>query len=235
MAQDGGIDGFALNLGSDDWQPARLDDAYSAAQELNSDFKLCISFDMAVLPGNSASDAAALKGYITKYATHPNQLLVDGKVFASTFSGEKSSFGHPTPQDGWNAEFKQPLEQAGTPVHFVPALFVAPEAISGDWSNTVDGLLTWNSAWPTDLTSQSQNVAGVVGALAAPVLNQVKDAVGSMDADTQFIGAVKGAESKTYMAGVSPFFFTHYGPDTFNKNVSGPRDLETSPFTKFAS
>lgn len=225
MAQDGGVDGFALNLGSDDWQPARLDDAYSAAKELNSEFKLCISFDMAVLPGNSASDAATLKQYITKYAKHPNQLLVDGKVFVSTFSGEKSNFGHPTPQEGWNAEVKQPLEQAGTPVHFVPALFVAPEAISGDWSNTVDGLLTWNSAWPTDLTSQSQNVAGVIGALAAPVLDQVKEAVGSMDADTQFIAAVKGTASatadssaRTYMAGVSPFFFTHYGPDTFNKN-----------------
>ncbi|KAG8989976.1 hypothetical protein FRB90_001995 [Tulasnella sp. 427] len=225
MAQEGGIDGFALNLGSDDWQPARLDDAYTAAKELNTDFKLCISFDMAVLPGNSASDAANIKQYITKYAGHPNQLLVDGKVFASTFSGEKSTFGHPTPQEGWTAEFKKPLEQAGTPVHFVPALFVAPGAISGDWANTVDGLLTWNSAWPTDLTSQSQNVAGVVGALAAPVLGQVKDAVGSIDADTQFIDAVKsaasavaGSGSKTYMAGVSPFFFTHYGADTFNKN-----------------
>jgi len=32
MAQGAGIDGFILNIGSDSWQPARVADAYSAAQ-----------------------------------------------------------------------------------------------------------------------------------------------------------------------------------------------------------
>lgn len=40
-------DAFALNIGRDDWMPARVADAYSAAKALNSKFKLFISFDMA--------------------------------------------------------------------------------------------------------------------------------------------------------------------------------------------
>ena len=39
-------DAFALNIGRDDWMPARVADAYSAAQALNVKFKLFISFDM---------------------------------------------------------------------------------------------------------------------------------------------------------------------------------------------
>jgi hypothetical protein len=39
-------DAFALNIGRDDWMPARVSDAYSAAKALNSTFKLFISFDM---------------------------------------------------------------------------------------------------------------------------------------------------------------------------------------------
>ena len=40
-----GIDGFALNVGSDDWQATRVADAYNAARETK--FQLFISFDMA--------------------------------------------------------------------------------------------------------------------------------------------------------------------------------------------
>jgi hypothetical protein len=39
-------DGFALNIGSDDWMSARVADAYSAAQSLGSSFKLFLSLDM---------------------------------------------------------------------------------------------------------------------------------------------------------------------------------------------
>jgi len=39
-------DAFALNIGREDWMPARVADAYSAAKALNSKFKLFISFDM---------------------------------------------------------------------------------------------------------------------------------------------------------------------------------------------
>jgi glucan endo-1,3-alpha-glucosidase len=40
----GGIDGFALNVGGDSWQPQRVSDAYAAAS--GTSFKLFLSFDM---------------------------------------------------------------------------------------------------------------------------------------------------------------------------------------------
>lgn len=39
-------DGFALNVGRDDWQPARVADAYQAARDSGRNFKLFLSFDM---------------------------------------------------------------------------------------------------------------------------------------------------------------------------------------------
>lgn len=44
LAASHGIDGFALNVGVDDWQSARVADAYQAAN--GTDFKLFISLDM---------------------------------------------------------------------------------------------------------------------------------------------------------------------------------------------
>jgi hypothetical protein len=48
-------DAFALNIGRDDWMPARVADAYSAAQTLHLEFKLFISFDMACVLNTSRS------------------------------------------------------------------------------------------------------------------------------------------------------------------------------------
>ena len=42
-------DGFALNLGqTPDWEPSRMQDAYTAAAGLSFSFKLFLSFDMSV-------------------------------------------------------------------------------------------------------------------------------------------------------------------------------------------
>ena len=64
LAYANGIDGFALNIGNDDWQKDRVNDAcvcfpvplflsyiyyilrYEAAQQSGTDFKLFLSFDM---------------------------------------------------------------------------------------------------------------------------------------------------------------------------------------------
>jgi glucan endo-1,3-alpha-glucosidase len=59
--------------------------SYAAAKDLGSNFKLFLSYDMAVLPCGGPNDAALLRKYVTDFADHPNQLKVDGKVFASTF------------------------------------------------------------------------------------------------------------------------------------------------------
>jgi Glycosyl hydrolase family 71 len=39
-------DAFALNVGREDWQRARVADAYAAALQLQTNFKLFLSFDM---------------------------------------------------------------------------------------------------------------------------------------------------------------------------------------------
>ena len=39
-------DAFALNVGHEDWQRARVADAYAVALQLQTDFKLFLSFDM---------------------------------------------------------------------------------------------------------------------------------------------------------------------------------------------
>lgn len=46
LAHQYDIDAFALNVGSDSWQPARVADAYMAAQQSNTGFKLFLSLDM---------------------------------------------------------------------------------------------------------------------------------------------------------------------------------------------
>jgi glucan endo-1,3-alpha-glucosidase len=39
-------DAFALNVGREDWQRARVADAYATALQLQTGFKLFLSFDM---------------------------------------------------------------------------------------------------------------------------------------------------------------------------------------------
>ena len=39
-------DAFALNVGREDWQRDRVADCYEVAQQLQTDFKLLLSFDM---------------------------------------------------------------------------------------------------------------------------------------------------------------------------------------------
>jgi glucan endo-1,3-alpha-glucosidase len=43
---DAGSDAFALNVGHEDWQKSRMLDAYAAALQLQTGFKLFLSFDM---------------------------------------------------------------------------------------------------------------------------------------------------------------------------------------------
>lgn len=46
LANANGIDAFALNVGSDSWQPDQVKNAFTAAEQSNTTFKLFISFDM---------------------------------------------------------------------------------------------------------------------------------------------------------------------------------------------
>lgn len=96
-----------------------------------------MSFDMSVLPCTQASDASTLRNYITTYATHPNQLTVNGQVFASTFSGSDCTFGQGSAQQGWSTQFLNQLTGQNA-VHFVPSFFSDTSSYS-QFDGVMDG------------------------------------------------------------------------------------------------
>lgn len=221
LAHQSGIDGFALNVGTDSWQPQQVANAYEAAQQSGTGFKLFMSFDMSSLPCSTAADAATLRNYITTYATHPNQFLYDGRVFASTFSGESCTFGQGSVVSGWSSQFIQQLSGTNA-VYFVPSFFVDTSTFS-TYKGVIDGMFNWNSAWPVQVTtSYVTSVLGAIGNILqnpSSALTTLSSLVGSTNPDQQYINALNAMGSnQTYMAAVSPWFFTHYSPQTYNKN-----------------
>lgn len=93
----------------------------------------------------------------------------------------------------------------------------------------------WNSGWPIDLTAESAN--SELAASGAPslngetpsevpaVVNVLEHHAGDTTTDQQYINGLGGLNTgegdvPAYMGAVSPWFFTHYGVDSYNKNVS---------------
>jgi glucan endo-1,3-alpha-glucosidase len=185
LAGSYGIDGFALNMGSDWWQPDRIDDAYNAAQP---GFKMFLSLDMTSLSCNSQADGNNLVNLVKRWANHPNQAMHNGKVLVSTFAGSDCTFGTGS-SHGWQSSFVDVLKNNGVNIFFVPSIF---SDISTFSSNTwMDGELNWNSGWP------------------------MSDVDISTTSDSQYMAALG---SKEYMPAISPFFYTHFSPQTWNKN-----------------
>lgn len=122
LASSKGIDAFALNLGSDNWEPARIADAFTAAQNAGSTFKLGLSFDMSAINCSSADDVKLLQDYINTYNSHPNILQFNGKMLITTFAGESCTFGQGSVDAGWNFAIKTGLPA----VYFIPSFFVDP-------------------------------------------------------------------------------------------------------------
>lgn len=188
LAKSYNIDGFALNAGSNDWQIKNMKWAYKAA-EADGTFKMLISFDFAAWGGcGTAEIGKGIVDYIREASKSPAQAKVGGKTIVSTFLGEGCTFGA-SGVDGWESVIFAPLKAEGIEVHFVPFFSSnVGELYAKDW---VAGGLDWNSAWPKGNTNILDSPKGdYVPALA----------------------------SKDYWAGVSPFFFTHFGADSFSKN-----------------
>lgn len=236
LASAHGIDGFALNIGPDSWQSARVADAYTAAKNAGPSFKLFISFDMSVLPCTTAANAAALRNYITTYANHPNQLKYNGGVFASTFAGESCTFGQSSVALGWQTQFVQMLNGNNT-VYFVPSFFIDPATFK-NYNNSFNGQFNWNSGWPISLTtsvanSQLSSAGTSLNNLSTAGQNILKGYIGSTSTDTNYVNNLKAmpsnGKSRAYMAAVSPWFFTHYSPQTYNKNFVYDGDWHLYP------
>ncbi|TFK50918.1 glycoside hydrolase family 71 protein [Heliocybe sulcata] len=190
------IDGFALNVGRESWQKDRVVDCYTAALQSRLPFRLFISFDMTSIPSGRKEDIDLLLDYVRLFARHPNQFLYDGKVLISTFAGENSKFGCGTLNHAWTA-VKEAMEEIA-PIHLVPSFFVEPARHHE--LTCSDGYFNWNGGWPIHLTPDSPPEE-----IRCPKL----------DTDSHHIPHLHG---KTFMAAVSPWFFTHYGADSWNKN-----------------
>ncbi|KAI0718564.1 glycoside hydrolase [Cerioporus squamosus] len=222
LAQASGIDGFALNVGMDDYTSQQVENAFQAAAQLSPAFKLFLSFDMASYHCAAATDADPIRNLTLQYASRPNQLQIGGKALVSSFSGEACTFGHGDVPGGWRAEYTQHPDVAGK-IHFIPSFFVDP-ATFGQYAGVLDGDFNWNSAWPIQLTASTAPslLPGVdLNQLDVTAENTLQKVIGSFDPDTAHISnlALASTQSRqTYMAAVSPWFFTHFPPNTYNKN-----------------
>ncbi|OLL21882.1 Glucan endo-1,3-alpha-glucosidase agn1 [Neolecta irregularis DAH-3] len=142
-AMNMGIDAFALNLGPDEWMPARVSAFFQAAKSFN--VRLFFSFDMSVM--NSSEE---LVGYVKKYASDSSYFLYQNQVFVSTFSGQDQMFGSNNVRSGWKTAFIDPLENDGLSIYFIPC-WTAMDATEIYSMPFVDGAFSWD-AWTNKIS-----------------------------------------------------------------------------------
>jgi len=134
MAQQIGIDGFALNwippdcTSGLDWMVDRIDKAYSAAS--GTGFKLMHSFDMSYssCDNNAFWNQTFMQSMITKYASNTAQLTWNGNILVSTFGGDTvSQYG-----ESFFETLKSDLKSAGHSITLAPALTSYSEDAQAD-------------------------------------------------------------------------------------------------------
>ncbi|KAJ9106718.1 hypothetical protein QFC19_003030 [Naganishia cerealis] len=210
LAEETGIDAFALNLGPEQWQSDQARTAYrlSSARQVKDGgddgegLKLFLSLDMNVLPSSDREDMFRIVDLVEEFggmtgqfkvtlphATHLIWSHADNqeakKIVLSTFGGGDTSFGGV----GWQG-FLVECKRRNLDIFFMPSFFLPPEKILG--MPYVDATFDWNSGWPME--NHTISVAS----------------------DAVFI-----RNERPYMAAVSPWFFTHYGTEgqwAWNKN-----------------
>ena len=173
-------------------------------------------------PCDTAADALPLRNWVTTFYNHPAQFIYNGKasrqirhgsypltlsfqVYFSTFIGSDCTFGHADALTGWTDEFKSQLTGAQS-VYFVPFFSVDPSTFS-TYSSLIDGALNWNAGWPIDITASNyQSEQGTLSNLDGTTTDQ------------QYLSGLSSFGG-SYLPTVSPWFFTHYGPHSFQKNV----------------
>ncbi|KAF8911650.1 glycosyl hydrolase family 71-domain-containing protein [Gymnopilus junonius] len=193
LAASQNIDGFVLNVGAEDWQRQRCLDCFAASKRFpdSTNFQFFFSFDMTSIPGNSVDNIQVFRNYLSATYQSPRMFKhprTNG-VVVSTFSGENCTFGQGSMENGW-AFLKSELNKI-VPIYFIPAFFINP--------------------------ARYPNISALDGAFNASMRmprSQIENAV--LDSDTSHLENLKNG--RTFMAAVSPWFFTHYGPDSWNKN-----------------
>jgi len=126
-AKAAGIDAFALNIGVDPYTDQQLTLAYQSAA--NNGMKVFISFDFNWYSAGGGATQVGQK--IAQYGHLPAQLLVDGKVFVSSFAG-----------DGLDVATVRSV--SGLNIYFAPNFHPG----QGNFG-VIDGALNW-MAWPNN-------------------------------------------------------------------------------------
>uniref|UniRef100_A0A0W0FW30 Putative glycoside hydrolase family 71 protein n=1 Tax=Moniliophthora roreri TaxID=221103 RepID=A0A0W0FW30_MONRR len=121
-----GIDAFALNIGVDPYTDTQLNFAYDSAAA--NGMKVFISFDF---NWYHTSDGAAVGAKVAQYASRPAQLMIDNKVFVSSFAGDGVDVG-------------AIRAAAGREIYFAPNFHPGQGDIGA-----IDGALNW-MGWPND-------------------------------------------------------------------------------------
>lgn len=146
---------------------------------------------MTVVPCTSAQNAVDHAKLIAKYANSTSQATFMSKTLVSTFSGEYCTYGQGSLAQGWGY-LRTQLRALGVEMFLVPALFMDPSQFAANpW---FDGEFNWDSGWP-------------VGDAKTKDLTTASD-----------LAYMTALGSRSYMASISPNFFTYYGPSSWNKN-----------------
>ncbi|KIY46085.1 glycoside hydrolase family 71 protein [Fistulina hepatica ATCC 64428] len=144
------------------------------------------------IPSECPEDVAHLVQYVRAFGNHPNIFRLDGRVLVSTFSGENARFGQRSLEEAWNYVKSRLEEHAplSPKIRFVPAFFIDPARYRN--MTCLDGVFHWNGGWPVHL-----NLSSTPHELEFPAL----------DSDLHHILSLP-RHDMTYMAAVSPWFFT---------------------------
>ncbi|KAI0391548.1 carbohydrate-binding module family 24 protein [Xylariaceae sp. FL0594] len=139
IAQQAGIDGFALNIAAGDGNNGNsIQKAFAAAD--NKGFKLFFSFDYLAW---GAWDKDAVKNYINTYKTHSSYFKQGSQPLVSTFEGTGNV-------NDW------PYIKANTGAFFMPDYSsLGPQGAAN--TGVVDGLFSW-AAWPNGPNDMTTNV-----------------------------------------------------------------------------
>ncbi|KAJ6621002.1 putative alpha-1,3-glucanase/mutanase [Mycena sp. CBHHK59/15] len=197
-----GIDAFALNIGVDPYTDQQLGFAYESAN--NNGMKVFISFDF---NWYNTGQGAAVGAKIAQYAGFPAQLMVNGKVFASSFAGDFLDL----------ADLRA---AAGRDVFFAPNYHPG----QGDFG-AIDGALNW-LGWENNGNNKAPSGGNTVTVDAGD--RSYISALGGKGyiARKLFSRLWHVYQIESMSTAASAWFSTHFGPEvSYSKNWVFPSDL----------
>ncbi|KAH7024948.1 glycoside hydrolase [Microdochium trichocladiopsis] len=177
-----GVDAFALNIGQPDptWSVESTQRLFNATK--GTKLKIFFSLDL-----YATNDPERFRKTINTYIKHPNYYTAgpSNLPMLSTFSN-----GNGWTATSWN-KFRDSLDSK---TYFVPMFdqlpnyYTNPDAFWSSWKTGVDGVFTWEQAWP-GRSNTHQNV--------------------STDLDASLMRKAH-SNSKAYMTGLSTFQYKHW-------------------------